>query len=400
MTHKSQLTARLLFVGILLNPAYAAWGQRPRAVPRDAIAGSVSSQASVIRASGDTNLQNARAFHEFAKGVGELSEALQKKSDLEMKEFRTYWQKKRERLTVDRSILEKRMEDMRLGEVRRRAAIANQWENLYRNPGAWRIAALNGSALNLMLEQLGVHTSLAYSPELTSGGELPHADRFRVPVAMLEAIRVRVPSARGGTASVKLTDQLPIDLTWWPTLLRDDAFKHERAMLTELRESLEEFARTGEELNVDQLETMESRLATLTTAFFKKYPPSSRKGLDTKQYQLIFQAEDFLRQLDSDLMQIALQGSLTAFGIEPFRTERDGTDLASLYHYLLSNSLRFDAPHPTAEKHYAALTNGTKEFCELTGVSPGTDWIEAAQIDLDLSLGDRVPEVKPFRKRD
>lgn len=387
----------------LLGVAMVVWfsadgsGQSPRVAPRDSAIAAVKAQAELMRASADAGLQNAKTFTEFAKGVGVLSESLQKKSDLEMKEFRTYWQKKRERLSIDRSMLEQRIENRRLGEVRRRAKEAFRWESLYNNPRSWRIAELNGNALNLMLDQLAVHSSLAYSAEITAGGPLPNAEQFRLSTPLIEAIRVRVPSARGGTASVKLTEPLPIDLSWCPTLLRDEAFDRERDAISDLRGMLAGAALRGEPLSLRQLEEMEEKLAALTSAFFRKYPPNGRKGLDTKRYQLIFQAEDFLRQLDLNLMQIAINGSPNALGGEPFRVERDGQDLASLCHFMLANSLRFDPPNPTDERHYRTLTGMTKALCELIEISPDKEWIEAAQIDLDLSLGDSVPKVKPFR---
>lgn len=377
-----------------------ATGQTPRSDARDSIVGSVAEQAEMVRAQADSTRQRAHAFREFAKGIGDLSDSLEKSVDLDMKQFRGYWQKKRERLAVDRSLLEKRIENQRLVEVRRRGKIAFQWERMYRFPSAWRNATLNGNALNLMLDQIGVHTSLTYSPELSQGGGLPEENRFRLPSAVIDAIRVRVPSSRGGTASIKLTDPVPLDVSWWPTLLRDEDFKHERSDLTDMRSELAKLALANDDLSTRQLDEMEEKLAALTSAFFRKYPPSKRKGLETKRYQLIFQAEDFLRQLDLNLMQIAVTGTLSSFGGDPFRLERDGKDLATLYHYMLSNSLRFDAPRPADERHYLMLTNMTKEFCEVLAISPDKEWIESAQIDLDFSLGDDVPKAERFRGED
>jgi len=383
---------------IALTSFSAGFGANPlsaqslRRNPLEAIAGAVTQQAAT-----DSSLTNAKAYSEFAKATGDMAESLEKVLDLDMKMFRAYWQKKQERLAIDRKLVEQRIENRKLGEVQRRAQIAQQWESLFANPEANRIAALNGKALNFMLEQLAAHTTLSYTPDLPSGVALIEDESFRPSTDCIEAIRVTIPSSMGGNVSMKLTDPIPLDLSWWPTLLMANEFNEHRTRLNQLRTGLADAVRAGREFSYEEITEIETAMVGLTSAFFRKYPPNQRNGLSNREYHKIFQSEDYLRQLDQDVNRVAIAGTASAFQGDVFHPDRDSTHLGNLLHYMLRNNLRFAPARPSEETHYFTLTNMAKRFCSLADVSPDQQWVESAQIDLDLQL-DQVPKVETVNK--
>jgi len=366
--------------------------QTVRRNPLELVAGAVDQQASA-----NSNLTNAKAFNEFAKATGQMAESLEQVVDLDMKTFRAYWQKKQERLAIDRKLVEQKIENRTLSEARRRAQVAQRWDALYANPASYMISAHNGEALNFMLEQLAVHTTLAYSPDLPSGVALTVAENYRPSSQCIEAIRVTVPSSIGGNVSMKLTEPIPLDLSWWPHLLMGAEFDEHRTLLTQLRIGLAGAVRDKRAFSHAEVTEIETAMAALTSAFFRQYPPTQRKGLSSREYHKIFQAEDYLRQLDQDVSRVVFAGTSAAFQGDAFRLDRDGTHLGALLHYMLKNNLRFAPARPAEEPHYVTLTHMAKGFCTLADVSPDKQWIEASQIDVNLQL-DQVPKVDELEK--
>lgn len=196
--------------------------KKMRELPHEQLVEWTLAQAELLNAESERTRADAQAILALtAIGNAQSQSLLDAKANMEI--FRSYWQKKAERKDEDRKAVEQKLENRQLLEVERRSALTAQWDSLFK-PERMQIAKLKGTPQNLMLALLSERTEISYSQSLPSGVNLKDTSAFTLNSDILNAIRVSSPTLSGPRMTFALTDPMPIDMTWLPTLLRHEDF--------------------------------------------------------------------------------------------------------------------------------------------------------------------------------
>jgi hypothetical protein len=388
-------TGQLIYLAafVVCAPYVNAYGQNQldrqrqkqiREAPLDQISEVARAQAAVLVAEGEKKVQEALAMKELAAIGNEFTEKLQE-VEVDMKVFRWYWQKKAERKAEDRRAVEKLIENRQLVEIERRAVLVQQYDSIFK-PERMQIAKLKGTPQNLMLALINEKTDISYSYSIPSSIAKKDSKQFELSDDVIDAIRVSSPTLSGKRMTFSLTDPIAIDLTWWPTLLRHEDFAVERGQINQMRQQLADTVTKDTGLDPAITDSLEKSLITMSTKFYRKYPPGQRGGNTNRQLHLIFQSEDFLRRVDQELSAVVLNGSASPIHHKPFNRMVDGENVGALVRWMLTNNLRFERPTPTNAGQYAVLFEAMKAFCVACELDISFEWIEEASKDLDLEV--------------
>jgi hypothetical protein len=142
---------------------------------------------------------------------------------------------------------------------------------------------------------------------------------------------------------------------WWPYLLRFDDFKDARRRFEDAREKAVAQVERGYEVDVKNLQQLESTLGELSNAFFQKFPPGAAAKVSIEHFVQVRAADSFLRDLNRQVKR--LQASGDARGLRPqfYDPGAAGKSLVNLLTYMSRNGTEFAPAEPGDEEAYSQL---------------------------------------------
>ncbi|MEM9365775.1 MAG: hypothetical protein AAGD07_07245 [Planctomycetota bacterium] len=266
----------------------------------------------------------------------------------------------------------------RLPMVQRRARQLTLWDRTFSDPELSRNSVTSGRALNMVLDQLRINTTLGYSSRPPVEDPKAFDQKYPLDQKQLSALRLEIPLPDGSTP-ISLVDKIsrPVELDY---LLAHPDFEAFQASVKRARDQVVAEAASEGMASYHARETLENAVAAFVHRFDEKYPRKSWGRQEQGQLRRLFASEKALNSLVSEATQLVDSGGQVADAAGSFLDLYPHPTLSELVHHCLANNLRFKAADAAGSVAYVKLFEQMRNYCATLNVSPSREWVMNAGI--------------------
>lgn len=330
-------------VSVALTPEWLAAqsltaGPAPRyhwsyyASPATAISARIHAEADLVRAYGEASLDLAEAREIRARAV--------RQEIINSVEFvRAYWERK--------SIYEaERMKRYVAPLQRKEIQDSKTWAVLKDHPELNGTSIIEGKALNFLLDRMSGGV-LAYQFSLANPTlDTKQLEQLQLPTATIHALQLRQDLPGGQRLVFRADEGIPLQVEWWPYLLREGEFSARRKAFESARKRAVAEARPGAISN-EALTQLVKAFDDLERGFASRYSSKSRTR-SVEVYQHYLSAQRFLQSLGGEILRLKTTGTVA----ESENLKFDGDNLLALLTHMSRNGLEFASSKPGEESAY------------------------------------------------
>ncbi len=328
-------------------PGYSGYRYQGWHSPASVLSSRVYAQAALVRATGTAAVDFSIARQNHAAAVrAELRNKVERVNAY--LERRRIGEEERARRKID-------------PEARRREINSKTWQKLRLHPDINSRTIATGTALNFLFYRLSA-TALTWDPS-DPKEEFSSATLAHLTLTPEVLHQIRLEQSNSGTPLVFRADEgVPLQIDWWPYLLRDDRFQKQRQELIDRRSKLIEDAADGM-LSKDSLENLELASANLSTKFRSRFTRSRSLSGGTKTFREWRDATMFLRAIDREIARLQSTGDTSSLDESlKFAPEESERHLPALLSFMSRNGLRFAPPNPGEEAAYFTAFDLLRDF--------------------------------------
>lgn len=312
-----------------------------------ALSARVHAQADLVRATGEATV-------DFAAARRIRADALKAETQNAVQRVEAYW-------NIRRMNEEERAKRKIDPETRRRRTNSRTWQKLRLHPDVSESQIISGKALNFLMYRLSA-TALAWKPS-DPPAEFDSATLASLTLTPDFLHHLQLQQTTGNSHFVFRADQgEPLNMNWWPYLLRRDEFVRYRDNLVDARQAVIDDAADGE-ITVAPLENLETASVDLSTEFRKRFGRIQQLSGGTASWVECRDARLFLQSLDMEIVRLQRTGDASAFDrnlrFDPGSSQRH---LPALLAFMASNGLKFAPPQPGEESAYFTVFQLLRDF--------------------------------------
>lgn len=306
--------------------------------PVDALAARVHAQAHLVRASG-------AAAVDYAAAREIRADAIRKEIRNSVERVSAYW----ERRNIGEAERARRHVDMDTLRRRRNGAT---WQHLKNHPDLNGPAITSGRAMNFLMYRLSSTVLMRDVSKPQSSLDQSTLSHFQLSPEVLRNLRLRQNAGNGEGLVFRATEGIPLDVNWWPFVLRGKEFDTTRRAFTEARQAVVADAADGN-LSRESMQKLELALLDLSTEYRQHYTRKRRLQDGIRSFQQARAGEVFLESLDFEIARLQTTGAANSFDQSlRFDPKRDGSDLLALVQFMARGGLEFAPVQPGEEPAY------------------------------------------------
>ncbi len=323
---------------VVIDRGSRGWNYSGWHSPLDALSARVHAQADLVRATGEATVDFAVAREIRAHAVRqELVNSVDR--------VKAYWERRR---IGEEEIRKRRVDPL----TRRRRQNGKTWERLKNHPELNGPAIAKGESLNFLMYRLLVNGAAIDSSDSQSGFDAEALAYFALPPDVLHDLRLQQNTATGDRHIFRADEGTPLDVGWWPYVLRGEEFAGTRDQFVQARQATLRDAEDGQ-LEPRTLEELELALVDLSTEYREHFTRERRIREGVKGFQQTLAADAFLQSLDLEIARLQSTGDASTFDDHlRFDPGQDGGHLLALLQFMARNGLEFGPAQPGDESAY------------------------------------------------